>query len=94
MFGPTLEGRPALEPTSGFRRHKFKDDTWHWTAETQHEELVRNAPSKVVEMIRALRNFLVRNDVMAYLTIMCIRLFVCIEFRRKLTSFITTVTLP
>ena len=94
MFGLTLEERPALEPTSDFRRHKFKDDTWHWTAETQHEELVRNAPSKVVEMIRALRNFLGRNDVMAYLTIMCIRLFVCIEFRRKLTPFITTVTLP
>ena len=47
------------------------DDTWHWTAETQraYEEIVRNTPSKVVEIIRALRNFLGRNDVMAYLTI-------------------------
>ena len=81
MFGPTLEERPALEPTSGFRRHKLKDDTWHWTAETQHEEIVRNAPSKVVKMIRALRNFLGRNDVMAYLTMICIRL---IELHRVL----------
>ena len=42
---------------------------------------MRNAPSKVVEMIRALRNFLGRNDVIAYLTIMCIRL---IELHRVL----------
>ena len=60
------------------------DDTWHWTAETQraYEEIIENAPSKdVVEMIKAFRNFLGRNDVMAYLTMMCIRL---IELHRVL----------
>jgi len=72
---------PTGEPSQA--QIQVFDDTWHWTAETQraYEEIVRNAPSKVVEMIRAFRNFLGRNDVMAYLTMMCIRL---IELHRVL----------
>jgi site-specific DNA-methyltransferase (adenine-specific) len=59
------------------------DDTWHWTepAEREYEEIVRNAPSAVVEMMQALRQFVGRNDMMAYLTRMCLRL---LELQRVL----------
>lgn len=61
------------------------EDTWHWTEEAERtfEEIVDTAPSNVVEMMRAFRDFIGRNDVMSYLTMMCIRL---IQLRRVLKS--------
>ena len=59
------------------------DDTWHWTieAELAYEEIVANAPQDVVNLIGAMRGFLGRNDMMAYLTMMTPRI---IELRRAL----------
>ncbi|MBE3086846.1 MAG: site-specific DNA-methyltransferase [Bacteroidetes bacterium] len=59
------------------------EDTWHWTDETNKtfQEIINAAPSNVVEMMLAYKKFVGLNDVMAYLTMMCIRL---IELRRVL----------
>ena len=59
------------------------EDTWHWTEETERtfREVVDTAPANAVKTMRALRQFVGLNDVMAYLTMMCIRL---IELRRVL----------
>ena len=59
------------------------DDTWHWTieAELAYEEIVANAPQDVVNLIGAMRGFLGRNDMMAYLAMMTPRI---IELRRAL----------
>ncbi len=57
------------------------EDTWHWTEETERtfQEIVDTAPPSVVEMMRSFRQFVGLNDMMAYLTMMCIRL---IELKR------------
>jgi len=59
------------------------EDNWHWTNETEKtfQEIIETSPSNVVEMMNAFRQFVGLNDVMAYLTMMCIRL---IELRRVL----------
>lgn len=59
------------------------EDTWHWgeDAERTFQEIIDTAPAHVIEMIRAFRQFLGNNDMMAYLAMMCIRL---IELRRVL----------
>lgn len=59
------------------------EDTWHWTEETQRtfQGIVDTAPAQVVEMMNAFKAFVGMNDMMAYLTMMCIRL---IEMRRVL----------
>lgn len=59
------------------------EDTWHWGEEAQgaYEELVQTAPSKLVELMRAMRSFLGTNDMMAYLTMMAVRL---VELHRVL----------
>lgn len=73
------------EPTgeqSGAQITAF-EDTWHWnekTAET-FQEIIDIAPSNVVEMMTAFRQFVGMNDMMAYLTMMCVRF---IELRRVL----------
>ena len=61
------------------------DDTWHWTRESEEtfEEIVEKAPSDVIEVMKAFRSFIGRNDVMAYLTMMCIRL---LEMKRVLKN--------
>lgn len=61
------------------------EDTWHWTEETERtfHEITKVASARVIEMMRAFRNFIGENDVMAYLTMMCIRL---IELQRVLKS--------
>ncbi|MCJ7508174.1 MAG: site-specific DNA-methyltransferase [candidate division Zixibacteria bacterium] len=73
--GPT--GRPSEAQITAF------EDTWHWTeeAEKTFQEIVEKAPAKAVKMMSAFRDFVGLNDVMAYLTMMCIRL---IELRRVL----------
>jgi DNA modification methylase len=52
------------------------EDTWHWgqQAENEFREILQHANTDVAELMRALRSFLKENDMMAYLTAMCIRL--------------------
>ncbi|RKZ00170.1 MAG: site-specific DNA-methyltransferase [Candidatus Hydrothermota bacterium] len=52
------------------------EDTWHWTDETEwsYREIMRSAPARVVEMMKAFRNFLGENDYMAYLVMITVRL--------------------
>jgi site-specific DNA-methyltransferase (adenine-specific) len=52
------------------------EDTWHWneTAERAFDEVLQSGTTAAAEMLRALRAFLKENDVMAYLTMMAIRL--------------------
>jgi site-specific DNA-methyltransferase (adenine-specific) len=59
------------------------EDTWHWgdNAESTFTEIIDTAPANAVKMITAFRSFIGNNDMMAYLTMMCIRL---IELRRVL----------
>jgi site-specific DNA-methyltransferase (adenine-specific) len=59
------------------------DDTWHWGQESEatFQELVTGPHVKLASLIDALRGFLGTNDMMAYLTMMAIRL---VELRRVL----------
>jgi site-specific DNA-methyltransferase (adenine-specific) len=52
------------------------EDTWHWTqeSETTFHELVTTAPESLINLMQALRSFLGRSDMMAYLTMMSPRL--------------------
>lgn len=52
------------------------DDTWHWTDVAEHafDEVMRSGNSDAAEMLRAMRSFLKENDMMAYLTMMAVRL--------------------
>lgn len=58
-------------------------DTWHWNeqAELAYGEVLSSRNSDAAEMLRAMRLFLRENDMMAYLTMMTIRL---IELHRVL----------
>jgi len=58
-------------------------DTWHWTDETERtfQEIMDDAPPELADMMRSFRSFVGVNDVMAYLTMMAIRL---VELRRVL----------
>ena len=59
------------------------EDSWHWTEETEKafQEIVDTAPVDVVNLMNALKDAIHKNDMMAYLTMMCIRL---LELRRVL----------
>lgn len=59
------------------------DDAWHWgeTAEKTYQELIQNAPMNVATMIDAMRQFIGRNQMMAYLVMMAARL---VELHRVL----------
>lgn len=65
------------------------EDSWHWTAEAQHtfEELIGVKPSKtkinqqISDLMQALEKLVGHNDVLAYLTMMTIRL---VELHRVL----------
>ena len=59
------------------------EDTWHWdmAAASAYEELVKEGPAKLSDLVQALRSFLGTNDMMAYLTMIAIRL---VEMRRVL----------
>jgi len=52
------------------------EDTWHWNeqAEREFDELLHQANTDVSQMMKALRDFLGQNDMMAYLTMMANRL--------------------
>jgi adenine specific DNA methylase Mod len=59
------------------------EDTWHWNehAERAFDEVMISGNSDAAEMLRAMRSFLKENDMMAYLTMMTVRL---IELHRVL----------
>ena len=59
------------------------DDTWHWSdvAEKAFDDVMGSGRSDVAEMLRAMRQFLGENDMMAYLAMMAVRL---IELHRVL----------
>lgn len=71
------DGKESHAQTDAF------DDTWHWTAEAESsfDEVMKCNNSDVSEMLHSLRAFLRENDMMAYLTMMTIRL---IELKRVL----------
>ncbi|MBI4216253.1 MAG: restriction endonuclease [Chloroflexi bacterium] len=58
-------------------------DTWHWTPQTERAYLdfIQTGPQKVAALIEALQKAIGRNDVMAYLTMMAVRL---VELHRVL----------
>jgi site-specific DNA-methyltransferase (adenine-specific) len=59
------------------------EDTWHWndSAERAFDEVMQSGNTDPAEMLRAMRAFLKENDLMAYLTMMAVRL---IELHRVL----------
>ena len=52
------------------------DDSWHWTdsAEAAFQGVLTSGNSNASEMLRAMRQFLGENDMMAYLAMMAVRL--------------------
>ncbi|MGO9014009.1 MAG: DNA methyltransferase [Dissulfurispiraceae bacterium] len=71
-------GEPSAAQITAF------EDTWHWSEDSERTflEITHVAQPTVIEMMRSFRHFIGENDVMAYLTMMCIRL---IELQRVLT---------
>ncbi len=61
------------------------EDTWHWgeQAEREYSEILHQENTQVAEMITAFRQFLGTNDMMAYLSMMALRL---LELHRVLKS--------
>jgi len=59
------------------------DDTWHWGSEAAaaFDDVVRGDRPKLAALMRALQEFLGRNDMMAYLAMMAVRL---VEMHRLL----------
>lgn len=59
------------------------EDTWHWAneAEAAFDEVMRSGNTHAADLLRAMRSFLGDNDMMAYLTMMAVRL---LEMRRVL----------
>jgi len=62
------------------------DDTWHWGIESEqaYDELVTEGPKPLSDLMQALRGFLGQNDMMAYLTMMAVRL---VEMHRILKTY-------
>jgi site-specific DNA-methyltransferase (adenine-specific) len=67
----------------GSNRIEAFEDTWHWNehAETAFDQVMHSGNGDAAEMLRAMRSFLKENDMMAYLTMMAVRL---IELHRVL----------
>ena len=59
------------------------EDTWQWSVEAEavYREIVTSGPRKLADLTQALLSFLGRNDMMAYLVMMAIRL---VELHRVL----------
>ena len=59
------------------------EDTWHWNdkAEDAFDQVARSGNTKAFDLLNAMRSFLGENDMMAYLSMMAIRL---IELHRVL----------
>ncbi len=52
------------------------EDTWHWgqEAESAFDGVMRSGNTNAADLLRAMRSFLGENDMMAYLTMMAVRL--------------------
>ena len=54
------------------------EDTWHWTAdngaELAFDEVMHSGNAEAANMLKAIRSFLGENDMMAYVTMMAVRL--------------------
>jgi site-specific DNA-methyltransferase (adenine-specific) len=52
------------------------EDTWHWneSAEDAFDEVMKSGNTQAFELLRAMRQFLGENDMMAYLAMMAVRL--------------------
>lgn len=52
------------------------EDTWHWndTSEQAFDEVMQSGNTKAFDLLRAMRDFLGDNDMMAYLAMMAVRL--------------------
>jgi len=59
------------------------EDTWHWGIESEYayQEVVKESPKKLADLMQAMRTFLGQNDMMAYLTMMAQRM---VELHRVL----------
>jgi site-specific DNA-methyltransferase (adenine-specific) len=59
------------------------DDTWHWGLESEkaYHEVITTGPDKLAALVDALKSCLGPNDMMAYITMMAVRL---IELKRVL----------
>ncbi len=59
------------------------EDTWHWSqeAEVAFDGVMRSGNTGAADLLRAVRSFLGENDMMAYLTMMAVRL---LELHRTL----------
>ena len=72
-------------PTGGTADAQIEafEDTWHWNdvAERSFDELARSRHTRAFDLLNAMRRFLGENDMMAYLTMMAIRL---VELHRVL----------
>ena len=59
------------------------EDTWHWGIESEYayQEVVKEGPKKLADLVQAMRTFLGQNDMMAYLVMMAQRI---VELHRVL----------
>jgi site-specific DNA-methyltransferase (adenine-specific) len=59
------------------------EDTWHWGMESEYayQEMVKDSPKKLADLLQAMRAFLGQNDMNAYLTMMAQRM---VELHRVL----------
>ena len=59
------------------------EDTWHWGMESEYayQEIVRESPKKLADLLQAFRMFLGQNDMMAYLVMIAQRI---VELHRVL----------
>jgi len=75
--------------TSSQAQIRAFDDTWHWAEQTEqtYSEIIDTAPPKVVECIKSFRSFLGETDMMAYLTMMTIRLIELHQVLKPTGSF-------
>jgi site-specific DNA-methyltransferase (adenine-specific) len=61
------------------------DDTWHWGMESEYayQEMVKEGPRKLADLLQAMRTFLGQNDMMAYLVMIAQRM---VELHQVLKS--------
>ena len=74
--------RETSGEASAAQIHAF-DDTWHWSIESEsaYRQVVTSGPPDLANLLQAMRGFLGRNDMMAYLTMMAQRM---VELHRAL----------
>jgi DNA modification methylase len=61
------------------------EDTWHWGMESEYayQEVVKESPKKLADLMQAMRTFLGQNDMMAYIVMIAQRM---VELHRVLKS--------